>query len=221
MKPREGKPKDNLAMTLRELEAFPFHCVNCSATFEDVKLFCSQLCADEAGWVRYVRGCRLDGRDQDPKVKEAIIIRLALILGGGYDKRARKLADSLRRSIFERYQGKCRVCGKPGEEIDHISGNSSDPTNLQLLCDPCHNKKTVSTFRYITKDSHPEEWAKAQWLKRRASAKLPMLICDSDGGMQSRKSSCGPARTFRQGRIACLGETSEYVVFTASPVKPP
>ena len=162
-----------------ELAAYPFHCANCSATFEDVKLFCSQLCADEAGWVRYARRCMAGGRDRDPRVQGAITIQLAHILGGGYDKRARQLPESLRRSIIQRDLGKCRACGRPGEEIDHISGSSSDPGNLQLLCDTCHNKKTVASFKRITKESHPEEWAKAQWLRKRAAAPEPLLLCDS------------------------------------------
>ena len=72
------------------------------------------------------------------------------------------------------------MCGEPGDEIDHINGSSSDAANLQLLCDTCHNKKTVANFKPIAKDSHPEEWAKAERLWFRASAQKPVLICDSD-----------------------------------------
>ncbi len=166
-------------LTAEDLTAFPFHCANCSLTIQEAKIYCSQLCAQEAGWVRYVRRCRLDGRDRHPDVMEAIRIRLALILAGGYDKLARKLPDSVRKAILERDQGKCRICGKPADEIDHISGGRSDPTNLQLLCDSCHNEKTTSSFVRITKESHPEAWEKAQWLKRRAAAKRPVQLCDS------------------------------------------
>lgn len=182
-RPRERKGEGNnnhAILTMRDLEAFPFRCVNCLIAFEDVKLYCSELCEQEAAYVRYARRCRLSERYQGPDVKEAIIIRLALILGGGYDKRARQLPDSLRRSVIQRDEGKCQACGQPGEEIDHISGNSSDPANLQLLCNSCHNKKTVSSFRRITEASHPEEWARWQWLRFRVEAKDPVLICDSD-----------------------------------------
>jgi hypothetical protein len=80
-----------------------------------------------------------------------------------------------------RDQRKCRICGKPGDEIDHISGSSNDPANLQLLCDSCHNKKkTTASFILITKESHPEAWEKAQWLKRRTAAKRPLQLCDSE-----------------------------------------
>ena len=167
-------------LTIEELNVFPFPCANCSSTIREAKVYCSQACAQEAGWVRYARRCRVDGRDQRSDVIEALRIRLALILAGGYDKLARKLPDSIRRAIIERDQGKCRICGKPGDEIDHISGSSDDPANLQLLCDSCHNKKTTASFVRITKESHPEAWEKAQWLKRRAAAKRPLQLCDSE-----------------------------------------
>jgi hypothetical protein len=180
MSPRESKQKDTVALTMDDLEAHPFRCPNCSVALEGLRLYCSELCAQEAGWVRKARRYRVDGRDQDPQVKkEGLDILLALILGGGYPERARRLPESVRKFIFERDQGKCRTCGQPGKDIDHISGSSGDPANLQLLCKSCHNKKTVAQFRKITKDSHPEEWAKAQRLKFRAAAKEPMQLCDS------------------------------------------
>jgi 5-methylcytosine-specific restriction endonuclease McrA len=167
-------------LTFEDLSALPFRCANCSSVVEVPKMYCRQLCSQEAEWVRYVRRCRLDGRDQRSDVIEAIRIRLAHILAGGYNKLARKLADSVREAIIKRDQGRCRVCGKPGTEIDHISGDSSDLENLQLLCDSCHNKKTVASFVRLTKDSHPDAWEKAQLLKRRADAKLPLQLCDSE-----------------------------------------
>lgn len=183
MKPklaRNAGEKVERALTVEDFSAFPFQCANCSSVIEGTKMYCSQLCSQEAEWVRYVRRCRRDGRDQRSDVIEVIRIRLAHILAGGYDKLARKLLDSVREAIIKRDQGRCRVCGQPADEIDHISGSSSDPDNLQLLCDLCHNKKTVASFVRITKDSHPEAWEKAQLLKRRAAAKGPLQLCDSE-----------------------------------------
>ena len=144
-------------------------------------MYCSELCSQEAGWVRYARVCRLDGRDQRPDVIEAMTIRLALVLGGGYPKLARTFPDSVRTAIFDRDQEKCQKCGQPGTEIDHISGSSNDPSNLQLLCDSCHNKKTVASFVRITKESHPEAWEREQRLRKRATATEPLHLCDSQG----------------------------------------
>jgi hypothetical protein len=179
MKTRKGKDC-RPALTMDDLAAYPFPCANCSITFEEVKLFCGPLCNEEASWVRYVRRCHADGRDRDVKVAEAITIRLAHILGGGYDKAARRLPESVRRFVMERDGERCQICGGPGVEIDHIRGSNSDQSNLQLLCDACHNKKTVASFKRITKESHLEEWAKAQWLRKRAAASEPLLLCDSE-----------------------------------------
>jgi hypothetical protein len=79
------------ALTREELETLPFRCVNCSGSFDDIKLYCSDLCSDEADWVRYVRRCRSDGRYERAEIQEAITIRLAHILSGGYDITTEKL----------------------------------------------------------------------------------------------------------------------------------
>lgn len=172
---------------LNELRVFPFKCANCSVIFTDTKLFCRVVCSDEASWVRYARRCRADGRDQDAKVAEVIKIRLAHILSGGYDKVARRIPENIRRTVVERDGGRCQTCGGPGDEIDHIHGSSSDPINLQLLCDACHNKKTVAALKRITKDSHPAEWAAAKWLRQRATAPSPLLPCDSENWANIQK----------------------------------
>lgn len=51
-----------------------------------------------------------------------------------------------RNRIRARDQGICQHCGQPGSEVDHINNTRSatynQDHNLQLLCKPCHNKKT-------------------------------------------------------------------------------
>jgi 5-methylcytosine-specific restriction endonuclease McrA len=177
-KPRKGKRQDSpTALTMEELAGYPIRCANCSVTFDDVKLFCSGLCQAEAAYVRYVRRRIAEGRDQDPLVKEGIRIKRAMILGGGYNKK-RRPRESVRQLVIDRDGGRCQICLGPGSEIDHKKGSSNDLANLQVLCDACHNKKTVATFITITKESHPEEWAKAEELRERVEAAEPRL-CDS------------------------------------------
>ena len=174
-------PQDSpTALTMEEFAGYPFHCPNCSVTFYGVRLFCSDLCDDEAAFVRYARRRKADGRDEDPNVKEAITIKLAHILGGGYDEAGRRPPESVRQFVKDRDGGRCQICGGPGDDIDHISGSSNAPANLQYLCKACHNMKTVAAFRRITKESHPEKWAKSQGLKKRAAAAEPLLLCDSE-----------------------------------------
>ncbi len=66
-------------------------------------------------------------------MREAIGLRVAHLLAGGYHRQARALTPELREFVFARDEGKCVACGKPGEEIDHIDGDSSDLANLRLV----------------------------------------------------------------------------------------
>lgn len=51
----------------------------------------------------------------------------------------------LRAAHLDRHPN-CRICGAPGEEVDHITPRRVaperrlDPTNLQTLCKPCHSR---------------------------------------------------------------------------------
>ena len=64
----------------------PFICLNSDQSFEvtgQVKLFCSELCKEEAKFVRYFRRCSHDGRINQADVQEALEIRFAHIMAGG------------------------------------------------------------------------------------------------------------------------------------------
>ncbi|MBN2531883.1 MAG: HNH endonuclease [Spirochaetales bacterium] len=100
------------------------------------------------------------------------------MLAGGYNARSRRIPDSIRKEVIRRDNGRCRVCGKPGNQIDHIRGNSSDINNLQLLCLNCHNKKTMANLKPISPDSHPEKYAHAEALLSRVHTSKPLRLCD-------------------------------------------
>jgi 5-methylcytosine-specific restriction endonuclease McrA len=110
------------------------------------QIFCGDLCRQISKAIRYVKGCRSDGRLMSIDVQVAIDTRLAHIMAGGYAETERSLAPSQRQEVWERSEGRCEQCGKIGKEIDHIRGSSSDLRNLQLLCRQCHQDKTQSTF---------------------------------------------------------------------------
>lgn len=67
--------------------------------------------------------------------------------------------------IRERDNYHCFKCKTPVEkgEVDHIialeNGGSNDDTNMQLLCIPCHKKKTIIDLGYVEhtgwKDGRP------------------------------------------------------------------
>lgn len=180
----KAKPKtskNSLAETeLESLIAFPFPCPNCNEPIKEVVLFCSELCKQEAKFVRYVRACGRDGRDQQSEVQEAIQIKLAMILAGGYPEQERYIPESIRKAVTKRDKGRCKSCGNPGDQIDHISGSSNDLKNLQLLCRDCHNQKTTADFVQITPETHPEEWAKVEALYHRIEITEPLRLCDSE-----------------------------------------
>jgi hypothetical protein len=89
-------------------------CANCSDRIDDFSkavgsTYCSKLCAQEAGRVRYLRRCRASGSERDPKVKEATQIKLAHIVNGGYDRP--KVPERMRRAVIDRDRGLCCLCG--------------------------------------------------------------------------------------------------------------
>lgn len=81
-----------------------------------------------------------------------------------HNRRSRKLSaegshtgDDIQR-LRKSQRGKCANCGtslQPGYHIDHIvpliAGGSNWPSNLQLLCPPCNQRKS---------DADPIEWAR-------------------------------------------------------------
>ena len=147
-----------------------------------IKLFCSEACADEAKLIRYVRRCKRDGRINRPDVREAIEIRIAHAVSGGYDAKERLLPTAVREAVFERDNGRCQKCDQPGTDIDHIHGSSNDLDNLQLLCKSCHNQKTKAGIVPLTPEHerYAEIKAKADGLRFRTEAQPPQRVCDDE-----------------------------------------
>jgi len=59
----------------------------------------------------------------------------------------------LRKTIVARDKGLCQACRRDdravqGKDVDHIiakaNGGTDDPSNLELLCAPCHRSKTAN-----------------------------------------------------------------------------
>ena len=56
----------------------------------------------------------------------------------------------LRDQVLARDRYTCQICGRVGGklELDHIinlaQGGTDDPRNLQMLCQSCHQQKTLS-----------------------------------------------------------------------------
>ena len=109
------------------------HCANCLEPLpEDVEALLLVVCAEIADAVRYQRRVTRDGRIDDPLVQDAVEIRNAFLLAGGYRALGRTMSLTTRVEVKTRDGGKCQVCGKPGTEIDHIDGSSGDQLDSAL-----------------------------------------------------------------------------------------
>jgi 5-methylcytosine-specific restriction endonuclease McrA len=179
MKVKDKIDLQKISESIEDLLVYPFPCANCGKLLSSSRLFCSDLCRDEAKFVRYCRACIADGRYRRDDVKEAWKIRLAHILNGGYRERNRQISKEIREAAIEQDNGLCRKCGNKGFQVDHINGDSNAIENLQLLCIKCHLQKTREKIVAISKVTHPEKWEKRQELLFRVHAPKPLKLCDS------------------------------------------
>ncbi|MGZ0213315.1 MAG: HNH endonuclease [Actinomycetales bacterium] len=154
------------------------HCANCLEPIPDDvdALFCSAWCSEIAEAVRYQRRVFRDGRIERPDVREAVGVRNAFILAGGYRSLARTLTTTTRAEVKTRDGGRCQSCGKTGTEIDHIDGSSADLSNLQLLCSDCHHAKTAENL--VPASPEQSDLLKGLFLSRVAPDKPKLLVDD-------------------------------------------
>ena len=102
-----------------------FKCIGCNCEVpwsRMYKIYCSNLCRDEAHFIRYARRCTLDGRINRPDIQEALKIKLIFLISGGYKHEERRISDKIREKVLKRDKYKCKVCGKNATDIHHIDG---------------------------------------------------------------------------------------------------
>src|SRR4051794_38190187 len=110
MSPRKRSSTSSINPRAALLVAFPFPCANCDTPVADRSLFSTELWRDTAKFVRYYRERMGDGTLWKPDIQQAIQIKRAHILSGGYNARERLVPDAIRQSVIERDGGKCRSC---------------------------------------------------------------------------------------------------------------
>lgn len=139
-------------------------CAECGTRFPALAirglLYCQPRCREIGKYVRYHRGVITRYGDlplaQLPEdIREALLHKRPHLLGEGpgYDAVARRLSPTRRTEVITRDHGRCVLCAAPGEEIDHIDGDSDDPSNLRLLCRPCHRDVTADHLKPATETS--------------------------------------------------------------------
>lgn len=168
----------------------PGRCVNCDSSDVSMRrpLYCSEGCSQTAELVRYVRARRREGTASRPDIREAIQMRTAQVLSGGYPEAERRVPRQVRALVFERAGDRCESCGvvldfqdpngPAGATIQHVSGNSSDPTNLKAYCRRCNTVDAQSKFVPVTAGSC--QAALLSELQARWDAPHPARVCDDD-----------------------------------------
>src|SRR5438105_14657543 len=107
-RPRRSTPH---YLTLDDLSVEPLVCVNCFGLVDAFRAYCRELCSQEAEFVRYARRRIREGRRHDHAIDEALRIKLAHILAGGYPRKHPVLPPTVRAGACERDSGRCRECG--------------------------------------------------------------------------------------------------------------
>jgi hypothetical protein len=157
-------------------------CVNCSQDIEEKKLYCSTFCSEFAGAVRYVRRAIADGRIEAADVREGIGAKLLMLTGGGYPRLRRALSQTERDAIFLRDEYTCQLCSRPATQIDHIAGDSSDPSNLRAICRACNIAMAFTNARIVTPASDPRGFDRLSRLFEefafRVAVKHNVRLCD-------------------------------------------
>jgi len=178
---------------MTDIRTWPFRpglCVNCDSA--DVSaarpLYCSESCSQTADLVRYVRARRRDGTESRADIREAIQMRTAHVLAGGYPQAARRVRTEVRALVFERAGGRCESCGveldfenlngPTGATIQHVNGSSGELANLKAYCRRCNNMDAQS--RFVPVDLGSTQAALLGELQARWDAPVPLRVCDDD-----------------------------------------
>ena len=110
-----------------------------------------------------------------------------MVVTGGYPERERHVPPVIRRAVIARDGGRCRHCGQPGTDIDHIEGGSCEMENLQLLCRTCHNKKTKAGLVETTSRTEGELLEITLGTKVKLVVEITFGIEDYEGAMGRAK----------------------------------
>lgn len=154
-------------------------CVECGARIElhsRPRVYCSDKCRQVLKLVHYGRRVVRDGRIDDPLVEDALRMRVAHILAGGYRQKARYLRPDQRVEVFIRDKGLCQLCGKPATDVDHIAGDSNRLSNLRALCRTCN----MDMAKRHQRPARAHQAAVATELLERVLSPQPMFPRDNE-----------------------------------------
>lgn len=182
------EPKPAVAPPNYRYPFTPGRCLNCDEprVTSAAPLYCSEVCRQAAKAVRYARACVRDGRIASPDIQEAIQMRVAHVLAGGYAEKDRRISPEARHTVMENAGGHCQRCGRmfnPDDSeatatIQHLNGSSSELSNLRAWCRRCNMADAQSRFSPVLDDA-PESRAFEE-LRARWESPIPLRACDDD-----------------------------------------
>lgn len=171
-------------------------CSNCGTDFASDRPvpYCSVRCEATARTVRDARrwvsaGWNPTERPQGLNKSALLSLMIDNAIHSDYSRNRRRFPPGRREEIIRRDGGLCVLCGKPGEHVDHIKGNSCEPINLRLLCVPCHMHITAT----IGQPANPNVLTPTQAdaltveIRRRIVADTPTRPCDDHETWKSHR----------------------------------
>lgn len=153
-------------------------CANCGQDSGENKLFCSPFCRQLPELVRYLRNILADNRVEREDVQQAVGIRLLMLTAGGYDEQGRRLTAKQREEILQRDCRRCRICGAPATEIDHICGSSNEPSNLRAVCAACNRAEASKNVAEADPERAEQINRMYSEIASRVAAPIPLQVCD-------------------------------------------
>jgi len=181
-------------------------CVNCNKKIDNAALYCGDYCQQLAGIIRYIRKAIVEDRIKKKDIQEGIGITLLMLSGGGYPRKQRTLAKGVRQTILKRDAHTCKECGKPADQVDHISGNSDKPSNLRALCADCNRRKAFDNARVATPEEATQIEKMYSEMALRIATPKPLHLCDD---YENWKKFQGAIMGSRKRRIRELEEEAE------------
>lgn len=175
-------------------------CANCGTLHKNKNAFCSPFCKELTEYIRMCRRwVRNADKQSDPNYAEVFYIRIGQINSfiAGHRKDINQIIPiAMRRMVFERDNGLCVLCGKPGTEIDHTNEvkelvGKSVLENLRLLCHECHSNKTFADMERSRKKGMTESETELVRVTHmlhiapRVNSDIPLQISDDEQNWQN------------------------------------
>lgn len=169
----------DLALTSRGADPVPENpstCPNCDKPmFGEKSPYCSVQCREEAGFIRQFRRSLTEEAAFDTERQASLGQVFWHVVGGGYPRRQTLVNEKERKRIFNRYEGKCQVCGAEATTFDHIGSACNRTSNLRSVCWNCTTTQPFGAPEFLAK---PEVNALVDEIAARVGSEIPIRCCD-------------------------------------------